>query len=391
MAAVHLPGEVTLIDLLSDEEMADPATTAAKLLQTERAYYYDKFDPPFYIFSRYDDVNNALLDADTYLEGFGNGPNFQPALGILSDAPHHTFIRNLIQPDFLAKKINDLQSRLEEIVHELLDVVADKPVWDLHDDLSFPLPVIIICEILGIPTNDIAKFKRWADASVASMCSEDPTQYLNQLEEMNAYLLQQIHAKRITPGGDDLLTLIAQAKQQGEYLPDAETVGLAVQLFVAGNETTTSLISNLVWRLLTVGDLWNEFCRGEFDADSAITESLRFDPPLLGLFKTTAREVQIDGVTVPANTKVMMHYGAANRDPRAFPEPNRFDVRRTGKKQLSFSVGLHVCIGRELAKLEARVTLNALRQRFPQLRLLNQGERVGPFLFWGRAKLPVAH
>lgn len=379
------------IDLLSEEEMADPSTTAAKLLAGPRAYYYDKFNPPFYIFSRYEDVNNALLDAATYTEGSGNGPTFQPALGVLSDAPHHTFIRNLIQPDFLAKKISDLQPRLEAIVQDLLNAVEDKAVWDLHDDLSFPLPVIIICEMLGIPTDDITKFKRWADASVASMCSEDPTEYLSQLEEMRAYLLQQIQAKRVGASSNDLLSIIARAQLDGEYLPDEETVGLAQQIFVAGNETTTSLISNLVWRLLSIDDLWGELCRGNIDVDSAITESLRFDPPLLGLFKTTSRDVLVDGVTVPANTKVMMHYGAANRDPLVFPEPNTFDVRRTGKKMLSFSVGLHVCIGRELAKLEARVTLAALSDRYPNLRLVNQGERVGPFLFWGRAKLPVAH
>lgn len=379
------------IDLLSDEEMADPALTARKLLAGERAYFYEGFNPPFYIFSRYDDVNNALLDAATYLEGFGNGPNFVPALGVLSDAPHHTFIRNLIQPDFLATKINGLQPRLEAIVEALLDQVESQSQWDLHDDLSFPLPVIIICEMLGIPTNDITKFKGWADASVASMCAEDPTEYLQQLEEMRVYLLEQIHEKRVHSTADDLLTLIAQAKQDGKYLPDEETVGLAQQIFVAGNETTTSLITNLVWRLQTVDGLWSELCRGALDIDSAITESLRYDPPLLGLFKTTAKEVQVDSVVIPANTKIMMHYGAANRDPAVFPEPDRFDVHRVGKKQLSFSVGLHVCIGRELAKLEARVTIGALARRFPNLRLLNQGERVGPFLFWGKSKLPVTH
>ena len=377
------------VDLMGSDEMADPAVTATKLLAGKRAYYYDKFSPPFYIFSRYEDVNSALLDAATYIEGHGNGPTFQPPLGVLSDAPHHTYIRNLIQPDFLAKKISDLQPRLEEIVHELLDAVASKPVWDLHDDLSFPLPVIIICEMLGMPTDDIGKFKRWADASVARMCAEDPEPYIQQLDEMHAYLLEQLKLKRAAATADDLLGLIAHSKQNGEYLSDDEAVGLAVQIFVAGNETTTSLISNLIWRLMTIDDLWRDYCRGDIDTDNLITESLRFDPPLLGLFKTTSKELQIDDVTIPSNTKVMMHYGAANRDPSAFPEPDRFDAHRTGKKQLSFSVGLHVCIGRELAKLEARVTLTALRERCPDLTLVNEGERVGPFLFWGRSKLPV--
>ncbi len=379
------------VDLLGAEELQDPSITASKLLSQERAYFYDKFDPPFFILSRYEDINGALLDAETFVEGFGNGPNFQPAQGILSDAPHHTFTRGLIQRDFLIKQISDLQPRLEEIVQELLDSVASKKIWDLHDELSFPLPVIIICEILGIPTDDIKKFKRWADASVANMCAEDPSEYAGELAEMSAYILEQIHLKRKAGKSSDLLSVMALAREDGEYMSDEELVSFAGQIFVAGNETTTSLISNLVWRLLTIGDLWNEFCRGEVDVDDAINESLRFDPPLLGLFKTTSRDVEVDGVTIPSNTKVMMHYGAANRDPLAFSDPNTFKLKRSGKKMLSFSVGLHVCIGRELAKLEARVTLTALRKRYPKLRLVNEGERVGPFLFWGRAKLPVTH
>lgn len=379
------------VNLMGDDELRDPSITAAKLFGQERAYLYEKFDPPFYILSRYDDVNSALLDAETFVEGFGNGPNFVPSMGILSDAPHHTFIRNLIQRDFLAKAIGNLQPRLEVIVEDLLDAVAQKEVWDLHDDLSFPLPVIIICEILGIPTDDIQKFKVWADASVANMCTADPTEYAEPLAEMNAYILEQIHLKRAAGDSDDLLSAMAHAQQDGDYLPDEELVALAGQIFVAGNETTTSLISNLVWRLLTVDNLWGEFCCGDVDVDDAINESLRFDPPLLGLFKTTSREVEIGDTLIPANTKVMMHYGAANRDPQAFAEPDSFKMNRTGKKMLSFSVGLHVCIGRELAKLEARVTLTALRKRFPALRLISDGERVGPFLFWGRATLPVAH
>ncbi len=381
------------IDLMSEEEMQDPSITAQKLLGGKRAYLYEKYNPPFYIFSRYQDLNNALLDAETYIEGQGNGPNLGQSLGILSDAPHHTFIRDLIQKAFLAKQIDQLQPRLEEIVTDLLDAVEKKKSWDLHDDLSFPLPVIIICEILGIPTHDISKFKRWADASVASMCSEDPTEFESDLVEMGNYLLEQILMKREqqTAENDDLLSVIAKAKLDGKYLSDQESVALVTQIFVAGNETTTSLISNLVWRLLTIDNLWEEFIKDRIDLNAAINESLRFDPPLLGLFKTASRDIKVDDVIVPSGAKIMMHYGAANRDPSAFVDPNKFDVGRKGKKVLSFSVGIHVCIGRELAKLEASVALKALRERYPKLSLINEGKRVGPFLFWGRAKLPVSH
>ena len=379
------------IDLMSSEELKDPSISAKKLLKSEPAYYYDLYNPPFYILSRYNDVRTALHDPETFMEGLGNGPNFVESNGILSDGKHHTLIRRIVQPNFLMGSIANLEKRLIEIAEELLESVVAKEVWDIHDDLSFPLPVIIICEILGIPTNDIKKFKKWADASVAQMCSEDPLEFIEELSKKDKYFLDLIHKKRNEQEEDTLISKIAHAKIDSEYLSDDESVNLASQIFVAGNETTTSLISNLIWRLLSIENLWKDFVEGKINIDNAINESLRFDPPLLGLFKTTTRDIDINGSTIPANTKVLMHYGAANRDPKVFSKPNEFDVARDGTKVISFSVGIHICLGRELAKLETRVALNVLRKKFPNLNLINNGERVGPFLFWGRSKLPVSH
>jgi len=379
------------IDLMSSEELKDPSISAKKLLKSEPAYYYDLYNPPFYILSRYNDVRTALHDPETFMEGLGNGPNFVESNGILSDGKHHTLIRRIVQPNFLMGSIANLEKRLIEIAEELLESVVAKEVWDVHDDLSFPLPVIIICEILGIPTDDIKKFKKWADASVAQMCSEDPLEFIEELSKKDKYFLDLIHKKRNEQEEDTLISKIAHAKIDSEYLSDDESVNLASQIFVAGNETTTSLISNLIWRMLSIENLWKDFVEGKINIDNAINESLRFDPPLLGLFKTTTRDIDINGSTIPANTKVLMHYGAANRDPKVFSKPNEFDVARDGTKVISFSVGIHICLGRELAKLETRVALNVLRKRFPNLNLINNGERVGPFLFWGRSKLPVSH
>ena len=379
------------IDLMSSEELKDPSISAKKLLKSEPAYYYDLYNPPFYILSRYNDVRTALHDPETFMEGLGNGPNFVESNGILSDGKHHTLIRRIVQPNFLMGSIANLEKRLIEIAEELLESVVAKEVWDIHDDLSFPLPVIIICEILGIPTNDIKKFKKWADASVAQMCSEDPLEFIEELSKKDKYFLDLIHKKRNEQEEDTLISKIAHAKIDSEYLSDDESVNLASQIFVAGNETTTSLISNLIWRMLSIENLWKDFVEGKINIDNAINESLRFDPPLLGLFKTTTRDIDINGSTIPANTKVLMHYGAANRDPKVFSKPNEFDVARDGTKVISFSVGIHICLGRELAKLETRVALDVLRKKFPNLNLINNGERVGPFLFWGRSKLPVSH
>ena len=379
------------LNLMSDEEMNDPSISASKLLNGDRIYRYELYEPPFYILSRYEDLNYALREPDIFIEGFGNGPNFVDSKGVLSDGEHHTLIRRIVQPNFLMGSIARLQNRLEEITEELLDDVEEMDEWDIHDNLSFPLPVIIICEILGIPIDDIHKFKRWADASVEQMCSEDPHSYDEELKQLEGYLLNLILKKRNQVEEDTLLSRISHAKIGKDYLSNDEAVKLTIQIFVAGNETTTSLISNLFWRMMTIDNLWERFVDGEIDINDAITESLRYDPPLLGLFKTTSKEVNINGNIIPKKTKVMMHYGAANRDPEVFNNPNIFDINRDGSKVISFSVGVHICLGRELAKLETRVALNAIKNRFPNIRLLNDGERVGPFLFWGRKKLPVTH
>jgi cytochrome P450 len=206
---------------------------------------------------------------------------------------------------------------------------------------------------------------------------------------MNDYVRALIQARRGAPDDGRLLWKIANATHDGAALTDDEAVGLVLQLFVAGNETTTSLITNFVWRMLSEPGLWRDFCAGRIEIDRAINESLRFDPPLLGLFRTTARPVEIGGARLPAGVKVMTHYGAANRDPEVFDDPHVFDPTRTRRKVLSFGLGIHVCLGMELARLEARVALDTLRRRCPDLDLLDDGERIGPFLFWGRRKLPV--
>ncbi len=377
------------VDFFSPEEMADPGVTIGRLYAGDRCLPYEKFDPPFYVLSRFEDVNHVLRHPSRFLSGSGQGPNFIEPAGIVSDAPMHTFFRSLVQDDFKPGSIAALAPRLETIAHELLDAVSEKPVWDLHDDYSFPLPVMIICEIFGIPTEDIAQFKIWSDLSVAALSSPDPAVYANELQRMQRYMLELVRSKREDQADHSLAARIARAQRDGADLTDEDAVRLISQLFVAGNETTTSLMTNLMMRLLETPGHWTDFCEGRIDIDKAINESLRFDPPLLAMFRTTAAEEKIAGVTIPANTKVMIHYAAANRDPDRFDNPHVFDVHRPVQRILSFALGVHFCVGAELAKLEARIMLNVLRERFPTLQAAGESERVGPFLFWGRSHLPV--
>ena len=376
-----------LPDILGMEVQQDPAVFIRALQLGADLQHYGRFDPPFYIVHRYGDVERVLREPDTFISGRGQGPTFTAPAGVVSDPPDHTFYRRLVQDAFQPAAIAALEPRLVEIAGEALASVDLNKEWDLHDTLAFPLPIRIICEILGIPTSDIWQFKQWSDISVAALASGNPAAFADQVQQLSTYVLALLREKRRAPD-DTLMSRIALGQRDGLPIPDSEAVSLTSQMFVAGNETTTSLITNFVWRMCRF-NLWEDFAEDRIDLELAINESLRFDPPLLALFRTTAREVSIGGTRIPAGAKVMTHYGAANRDPTCFEEPHRFIPERRGPRALSFGLGIHSCLGKELARLEARVALQALRAHCPGLRLVNDGVRIPPFLFWGRCKLPV--
>ena len=276
------------------------------------------------------------------------------------------------------------------LANGLLDEVEGQGQFDLHDDYAFPLPVVIISEMLGVPREDIQKFKFWSDASVEAMGAKDPTPWVKDLEELEAYLQEQIEDRRARRGeGDDLICRLVRVEEDGEGLRNEDVNSIVRQLLVGGNETTTSLITNCVWRLLQNPELYRRVVDDPSLIDKAIEESLRYDPPVLGLYRNTTRDVELRGKTIPKGSKVMMCYAAANRDPEVYDDPNTFSLDRPNKRHLAFGLGVHFCLGAELARLEARTALKALTERFPNLSLVNDGDRIKPFFLWGRRTLPV--
>jgi cytochrome P450 len=309
---------------------------------------------------------------------------------MVCDPPMHTLHRGLVQQAFTPGAIRALAPRIESLTAELLDAVAGRDEFDIHDDFAFPLPVVIISEMLGVPSEDIHRFKLWSDASVEAMGAEDPTPWMAELQALGGYLLGQIRARRAADSPpNDLITRMVKAESDGARLDDEAILGLVSQLLVGGNETTTSLITNVVWRLLEDPALWARVVADPTLVDRAIEESLRFDPPVLALFRTATRDATVRDATIPQGAKVMLHYAAANRDPAVFDEPDRFSLDRPPRKHLSFAIGVHICIGAEMARLEARTALKALTSRFPDLELAGRGERIKPFFLWGRRRLPV--
>ena len=378
------------------EFMTDPARGHQYLLNECPLHHCDKFEPPFYTLSRYADVEYALRDIETFSSHFGQGPRFTEPAGMLSDPPQHTQYRKLIQRAFMPKAVAALRPQVVPLASRLVDdILAGNREFDLHDDLAFPLPVIIIAGMLGVPSEDLEDFKRWSDMQVELMGSEDPSQYVDEQTRFQAYMHAHMMSRRSLIESDaevpeDLLTLVAGAKTDtGEYIPDADALSMLNQLLVGGNETTTSLITNMVWRLLEVPSRWQEILDDESLVGAAVEESLRFDPPVLGLYRNTTRDVELHGRVIPAGNKVYINYAAANRDAGIFEKPDEFNLHRESKRHMAFGLGVHFCIGAPTARLEAEVALTLLRQRVPGLRLLGDGERIGPFFLWGRRKLPV--
>ncbi|MEQ8483795.1 MAG: cytochrome P450 [Pseudomonadales bacterium] len=373
----------------SPAALAEPGSAYAELHARVPVYRCTDFEPPFYLLSRHADVGAALRDIETYSSEFGQGPRFTPPAGMLSDPPQHTLFRSLVQQAFTPRAIDALGGRIERLADELLDDCAHRGDFDLHDDFAFPLPVIVIAEMLGVPAADLHLFKHWSDASVAAMGSERPEAYAADLGAMADYLRARVGEARAPGVPSSLITALVQAEVDGRRLADDEILSVLTQLLVGGNETTTSLITNAVWRLLERPPLWRRLADDAALVPAAVEESLRFDPPVLGLFRNTTRPVTLHGVEIPAGSKVMLHYGAANRDPEAFADADTFSLDRPPKRHLAFGLGVHFCLGAQLARLEGRIALTRLVTRFPDLTLLDAGERIAPFFLWGRRRLPV--
>ncbi len=393
------PVDDTIYDPFSPETMADPAAAYQRLQAQCPVHRYDGFDPPFWSLSRYDDVIEALRNIRTYSSHYGQGPNMNSSGSMQSDPPQHTFFRRLVQKAFTPRAVADMEPRIEALTAQLIDAFADRGEGDLHEGLAYPLPTIVIAQMLGVPEEDREQFKHWSDANVAALGSQDPTAYAAERRALSDYLLVQADERRALvaegrPLPDDLIAALVVAEIEGRRLTNAELLPLLIQLLVGGNETTTSLITNAIVRLTEEPGRWARLRAEPHLVDVAVEESLRFDPPVLGLFRTTTCPVEVGGRTIEPEAKVMLLYAAANRDPEQWDDPNTFSLDRDldalRRHHLSFGYGIHVCLGAALARMEARIALTHLSARLPNLRLTGEPERIAPFLLWGKKTMPAA-
>ena len=378
--------------------MEDPSSGHEYLLDQCPVHFFSSPEMRFYTLSRYEDVASCLRDTSRFSSQYGQGPNFSEPVGMLCDPPQHTLYRKLIQPAFSPKAVEELRPKVISLTNELVDkILSGDSTFDLHDEIAFPLPVTIIAGMLGVPSSDLEKFKRWSDIQVEIMGSGDLDKYKEEQIEFQNYMLKHLRGRKLElakegrEGKQDLLNLIASARnEQDEAIPEGDALSMLNQLLVGGNETTTSLITNLFWRLLEKPSRWRTLLEDRSLVRSAVEESLRYDPPVLGLYRNSASDIEIHDETIPEGEKVYVYYAAANRDPRVFNKPNEFDISRKARRHMSFGLGTHFCVGAPTARLEAEVVLEVMLERMPDLRMLNSGERIKPFFLWGRKHLPCA-
>ena len=331
-------------------------------------------------------------DASPFVEGINREQ--QSMLG--SDPPRHTQLRGLVNLAFTPRRVAALEPRIRQITSEILDRVVPQGRMDLVGDLSYPLPVIIIAELLGVPPEDRATFKRWSTEIVSRLGTDVgpnqavPEDMLTIQEEFSAYFEEQIERHRRQPK-DDLIGALLKAEIDGSKLTTGELLSFCILLLVAGNETTTNLIGNAVRCFL---DYPPELERIRADSSlgpTSVEEVLRFRSPVQATIRFATEDTELGGQAIRRGQRAIVWLAAANRDPAEFPDADRFDVGRQPNRHLSFGLGIHFCLGAPLARLEAKVAIEELIRRVPSFRRADETalEPVEGFIMHGVKRLPL--
>ncbi|MGW1270013.1 cytochrome P450 family protein [Streptomyces sp. NPDC002491] len=341
---------------------------------------------PGYLVTGYAEAKEALVDArlskDTAAffadhAGHGSPRRLHPAVAhtmLAADPPQHTRLRKLVTNAFTTRAVTQLRPFIARVTDELLDRWPVGEEFDFVAGLAVPLPVIVICELLGVPEPERPDVRRW---SAELFAAGQPDVIDAASHAMADYMTGLIAAKRLHPGGSLLDRLIA-ARDGDDHLSEEELVSLAVLLLVAGHETTTNYLGNATLALLQRPTERDRLRERPQEIPAALDELLRFDSPVTtATFRFTTQSLTLGGADIPAGAPVTVALGAANRDPQRFPSPDLLDLDRdNAAAHLAFGHGIHRCVGAPLAKAEAEIALRAVLTRFPGLRLAAPPERL---------------
>src|SRR6478752_380299 len=352
-----------------------------------------------WVLSRYDDVSAALADPATYSSASGIYPTppgvemtemFLPMV-VMSDPPRHTQLRQLVSRGFTPRRIAALETTVHTVVRELLAQIPAVGTWDFVAGFSGPLPAIVIADMLGVPRDDQDRFRAWSTTLVQSnpIRGEIGTG-VDAAAALYDYFASFLADRRAHPR-DDLMTALVQAEVEGERLSEEELLGFCFLLLVAGHETTTNLLSNAVALLADHPEIREQLKADPDLVPLAVEELLRYDSPVQGIGRTLTREVELYGQQMKPGDSVLLLFGSANRDDRAFPDAEVFDIYRRPEPHVALGRGIHFCLGAALARLETRIALDALLDspEFGWDADLAGGERLRSGPIRGFASLPM--
>ena len=365
----------------------------AWLRQHHPIYYDDKHQ--FWALSCYADIVRTVRHPEIFSSAQGIGRDKREGLSMITnDPPVHTRLRKLVARAFAPQRIASYAPQIQLIIDELLDEVIDKRSFELVADLAIPLPVMAISMILGVEPELRHDFKRWSDDVVNFLAAPPQSEARETLrqswDEFRSYFSHLMEARLRVPQ-DDVVTLLAQAHADGDRLTVMEFLNFCQLLLVAGNETTTNLITNGVLAFAEFPEEEQKLRQRPTLSASMVEEVLRYDTPIPLTHRTTTREVEIRGTTIPADSKVALLWGSANRDSEVFAEPDRFDISRDPNPHVAFASGIHYCLGAPLARLEMRLAVESLMRRMRRLEpdADDPGERVDQVFLRGMRRMPM--
>lgn len=362
------------------------------------------------VFSRFDDCHSVLRHPasasdqrkSTVTQRFIAESDQPRPLGTPSflflDPPDHTRLRKLAQKAFAPKVIKALEPEIAGLVDDLLDKAAAAGRFDVIADLAYPLPVAVICRLLGVPLEDEPEFSRASALLARSLdpfmtvtgeVSDDFDESMQAGLWMRGYLQGLIAQRRKDPG-EDLMSRLIAAEEDGDQLTEDEIVATCNLLLIAGHETTVNLIANAVLAMLRNPRQWAALGTDPARAATVIEETLRYDPPVQLVSRIASEDVEVSGIAVPKGDTMLLLLAAAQRDPRAFDRPDEFDPDRGAIKHLAFGHGPHFCLGAPLARLEAELALTKVTARFPHTRIDGRPDYKPNLTLRGLETLPVS-
>ncbi len=365
---------------MDPEFIADPYPTYHRL-RAEDPVHHSPLG--FWVLTRYEDVVAALRDPRLIKEPIAafvaarfGAP--MPAMGLSMldrDPPDHTRLRSLVNKAFTPRVVEGLRPHIQKIVDGLLARVEGAGTMDLIEEFAYPLPVTVICQMLGVPVEDRERFKQWGldiarglDAILLPPDSDVARRSVAARRALADYFRALIAKRRAAPRGDMLSDLIA-AEEAGDKLREDELLATCILLLVAGHETTVNLIGNGTLALLRHPDQLRRLRENPGLIGSAVEELLRYDGPVQRTARIPSADVTFDGRTIAKGEMVMPFIGAADRDPAQFPDPDRLDLTRTDNRHIAFGWGIHFCLGAPLARVEGQIAIGTLVQRLPRLAL----------------------